>query len=149
MVTRLYTLLFAIAFIIYPTFSQVFVEKQTRHRFAQNSMGFDFQNGVGGHTFFQNRNGQVEKLDINGTTVPRIVLGGLHFWGHADFYIAIPLRVSSFESNNQEITYSSGVETVFKYYPWQLESKKIRPYIGLSVTPYRYKQDNFNLEFSA
>lgn len=130
-----------------PLFSQLFVEKQTRHRFAQNLIGFDIQTSLGGNTFFQNSSGDVERLDLPFTSRGRIILGGLHFWGHADFYIAIPVMFPNIEEQNQEIFFTSSVETVFKYYPWQLRSGKVRPYVGLSITPYGYGQDNNNLEF--
>lgn len=124
--------------------AQLFVEKQTRHRFAQNLIGFDVQTSIGGNTFFLDTNGTVQKLDLGSTSRARIVLGGLHFWGHADFHIAIPVMFPFLESANQEIFFTSGVETAFKYYPWQLKDKKIRPYIGVSISPYYYEQDNNN-----
>lgn len=127
--------------------AQLFVEKQTRHRFAQNLIGLDMQTSFGGSTFFQNIGGGVERLDLESTSRARVIIGGLHFWGHADFHIAIPVMFPAIESENQDIFFTSGVETVFKYYPWQLESGKVRPYLGVSLSPYYYEQDNSNLGF--
>ncbi|MEO1254077.1 MAG: hypothetical protein AAFY41_04195 [Bacteroidota bacterium] len=128
-------------------YSQLFVEKQTRHRFAQNVIGFDVQTSIGGSTFVQNANGEFAALDLPSTSRGRIILGGTHFWGHADFYIAIPIMFPQINERNQEIFFTSGVETVFKYYPWQLEYGKLRPYVGLSLSPYYYEQDNNDLGF--
>ncbi len=130
-------------------YGQLFVEKQTRHRFAQNLIGFDVQTSMGGNTYYQTSEGDFNRLSLPSTSRARVIIGGLHFWGHADFHIAIPVMFPNLETNNQDIFFTSGVETVFKYYPWQLESKKIRPYLGVSLSPYYYEQDNGNLDFGA
>ena len=126
--------------------AQLFAEKQTRHRFAQNLIGLDVQTSFGGNTFVS-RNGVFEELDLASTSRARIILGGLHFWGYADFYIAIPVMFPVLEEANQEIFFTSGVETVFKYYPWQLETGKVRPFLGVSLSPYYFEQDNNELAF--
>ena len=128
-------------------YSQIFVEKQTRHRFAQNLIGLDVQTSIGGSTFIQGGDGTFQSLDLPSTSRARIIIGGLHFWGHADFHIAIPVMFPSIEESGQDIFFTSGVETVFKYYPWQLESNKLRPYVGVSLSPYYYEQDNNNAAF--
>jgi hypothetical protein len=76
------------------------------------------------------------------------LIGGTHFWGHADFYIGIPLLSSSIEYNNQKITARRGVETVFKYYPLRIEHNKLRPYIGTSLAPFSFEQRNGNFRYS-
>lgn len=128
-------------------YSQQFVDKQTRHRFAQNLIGFDLQTSIGGSTFVGSSEGVFEQLDLASTSRGRIIIGGTHFWGHADFYIAIPVMFPSIAEQGQDIFFTSGVETVFKYYPWRLEFGKLRPYLGLSLSPYYYEQDNSNLDF--
>ncbi len=75
------------------------------------------------------------------------MIGGTHFWGHADIYIAIPLTYPTYEIENQSVTFLRGVETAFKYYPWRIENKKIRPFIGMSIAPFYYQQDNNDQEF--
>lgn len=128
--------------------AQLFVEKQTRHRFAQNLIGLDLQTSLGGQTFFENTSGQIQSLDLESTSRARIILGGLHFWGHADFYIAIPVLFPRVQAQNQTIFFTTGVETVFKYYPWRLEAGKLRPYLGISLAPNYFEQDNENLQYS-
>ncbi|MDP5139494.1 MAG: hypothetical protein NWP83_03380 [Spirosomaceae bacterium] len=128
--------------------AQVYTEKQTRHRFAQMTLGADYQIGFGGETKFLNASNQIENLAFPNTGNPRILIGGTHFWGHADFQISIPVGGSTIESKNQEIVALSGVETSFKYFPWRIEHNKIRPYVGTAITPFFYEQDNKNMEYT-
>ncbi len=125
-----------------PLSAQVYTEKQSRHRFAQLSLGLDYQTSLGGKTTFLNASGNLESLDLGSIQKPRFLIGGTHFWGHADFYIAIPIAGPSFESNNQDIFFTSGVETIFKYYPWRIEHHRLRPFVGFSIAPFFYQQDN-------
>jgi hypothetical protein len=89
---------------------QVYTEKQTRHRFAQMTTGFDFQTSIGGQTHYIDAQGAVQSLEISPLPKARLLIGGTHFWGHADFYIAIPLFTSVLNTQEQEIVFSSGVE---------------------------------------
>lgn len=137
----------AFHFIIISAIGQVYLEKQSRHRFAQLNIGLDYQVSLGGSTQFFNTEGTLENLSFSSLGRPRILIGGTHFWGHADFYISIPLLYPTLNENNQGILFSSGVETVFKYYPWRIERRKLRPYIGFALTPFFYSQDNNNFNF--
>ncbi|SMO67997.1 hypothetical protein [Gracilimonas mengyeensis] len=121
---------------------QVYVEQQSRHRFAQTLVGLDLYSSRGGTTSFINASGNIEQLSLEPSFAPRVIIGGTHFWGHADFYIAIPLSNPTMQRSGQEITNSPGVETGMKIYPWRIEEKKIRPYVGTSLFPYFYSQDN-------
>ncbi len=127
--------------------AQVYTEKQTRHRFAQLHLGFDLETNRGGKSQYVVPGNDLEALTFSGITRPRFLIGGTHFWGHADFYIAIPIAYPRKEINDQTINFLRGVETVFKYYPWRIEHKAIRPYIGLSLAPFYYQQDNDLLDF--
>jgi len=127
--------------------AQVYVEKQSRHRFAQLNLGLDVATSNGGTTYYTNNTGSVEQLSLNPNISPRILIGGTHFWGHADFQIAIPLFHQTQTSSNQEIESYRGVETSFKYYPWRIEHNKVRPYVGAAITPVHHTQNNGNLSF--
>ncbi len=127
--------------------AQVYTEKQTRHRFAQLNLGLDYQTSLGGTTNYLDSEGNLNSLDLTSLGKPRIIIGGTHFWGHADFYIAIPVASPILNQENQRIDYLVGVETVFKYYPWRIEHKKVRPFLGVSIAPFYYEQSNDNLEF--
>jgi len=118
--------------------AQTYVEGgKTRHRFAQLNLGLDYR-------FFSGASTQAYQLDMNNTLEPfkinnlhetRIIIGGTHFWGHADFFIAIP--VAYFGQSN----FKTHVETGLKLFPWRIEDKKIRPYFGASWLPSSYQQE--------
>lgn len=122
--------------------AQVYTEKQTRHRFAQLNFGIDLQMNSGGYTRFLNQNGELQKLNLGSYYRPRFVIGGTHFWGHADFYVAFSFLESKQSKMSQYLLYSSGVETVFKYYPWRIEFGKVRPFVGVGMTVYGFEQEN-------
>lgn len=128
-------------------YSQVYTERQTRHRFAQLNLGMDFQSSFGGSTKYLDQQGNTQSLNLNNSYSPRFLIGGTHFWGHADFYVAILLSSSTLNKNNQEVTALRGVETVFKYYPLRIENNKIRPYIGTSLAPFYFEQRNNNFQY--
>ena len=128
-------------------YSQVYTEKQTRHRFAQLNLGVDFQSSFGGSIKYIDQLGNTQTLNLNSNYSPRFLIGGTHFWGHADFYIAIPLFSSTFNKDNQEVRALRGVETVFKYYPLRIENNKIRLYIGTSLAPFYFEQRNNNFQY--
>lgn len=106
---------------------------KTRHRFAQLNAGIDCR-------FFPSYGTQswtadpVQKTELNPYAESRLLIGGTHFWGHADFFIAIPLI------RNSGSGFSTGAETGARFYPWQIRNKRIRPYAGVSMLPVHYSQ---------
>lgn len=110
-----------------PGAAQPYVEGgNTRHRFAQITLGAS--------STFRMGNSQLQ-TNIPNLTTPtplgtegnhRLLIGGTHFWGHADFYVAFPILATGDERQR------GGVETGFRYMPWRLESGKVRPYMGFS-----------------
>lgn len=141
------SLVIVLVFLVQPAFSQVYMEKQSRHRFAQLNVGLDVGSSLGGQTKYIDNLGNLNTLNLSNTFSPRILIGGTHFWGHADFYIAIPVYSPTIEKENQEILSLRGVETVFKYYPARIENKKVRPFVGLALTPFYYEQSNNNFDY--
>jgi hypothetical protein len=121
--------------------AQLYTEQQTRHRFAEMTIGLDLQQHLGMESNYL-QNGQVQSLDVDGSIIPRILIGGTHFWGHADFFVAFPLRGPSFDRGEQSVSILSGVETGFKYYPWRITHGKVRPYVGFTLTDYYYRHTN-------
>ena len=131
------------------SFAQIYVEKKSRHRFAQLNLGIDVQSSFFGDTKYKNIDGITRSLSLKSMYSPRILIGGTHFWGHADFYIAIPFFYSKpYETNNQKIETNRGVETVFKFYPKRIKNGKFRPYVGASLAPFYFEQSNKNFDFS-
>jgi hypothetical protein len=129
-------------------FGQVYVEKQSRHRFAQMTIGLDYQTLLGGSTQYLDASGSLSALDVPMTHKARFIIGGTHFWGHADFHVAIPLFNPTIAGSGQRFFSTSGVETVFKFYPWRIENRKLRFFTGVALAPFRYQQDNNNLPFA-
>lgn len=103
--------------------AQVYTQGKTRHRFAQVNVGTDLR-------YFP----KTKYSPMEAYTEPRIIIGGYHFWGHADFYLGIPLRQSGSSG------FGNRVETGARYYPWRMEHGKIRPFIGASWMFSRYRK---------
>lgn len=121
--------------------AQVYMEKQSRHRFAQLTLGLDVQTSMGGHTVYPDPSGRLVGVDLPPRPSPRLLIGGTHFWGHADFYIAIPLISRPVETEGVELDFLRGVETAFKYYPFRIQHGKVRPFLGVSLAPIVYRQN--------
>ncbi len=118
------------------TFAQPYVMGgQTRHRFAQMMVGLDVRNFPGSNTLTTRTTptGSISLDKIEPLWEGRLTIGGLHFWGHADFFIAIP-----FLPNGSD--FSTSVETGGRYFPWRIEHKKLRAFVGVSLLPTVYKQ---------
>ncbi len=129
----------ALFFILFATSvsAQVYIDGgKTRHRFAQMTIGMDTKISLGSnaHSYRINENNEIVKFDLDNQYSSRIIIGGTHFWGHADFYIAIP--IASWNTSG----FSEGVETGFHYFPWQIKNKKVRPFIGTAFLRNIYKQ---------
>lgn len=125
------------------TFSQPYSgDKKTRHRFAQLTLGGDLTVYPNlGSTSFLSSNGNLTERSIPTQMTPRLWIGGLHFWGHADFGITLPLGGIKFQQDdNLKTFYDPGVETIAKWYPWAVSRNKIRPYLGFSAQPVSYRQ---------
>lgn len=127
--------------------AQVYVEKQSRHRFAQLNVGWDVQTNTQGKTKYLDQEGKVQDLNLTTQYRPRFIIGGTHFWGHADFYIAIPLLNPQQNQQKQIIKSYNGVETGFKFYPFRIEHNTLRPYFGFALTGYYLEQNNTNFEY--
>ncbi len=118
--------------------AQPYVEGgNTRHRFAQMNLGAD--------TRFFSPNGTAATHVIAGETKTytpvspiesRLIIGGTHFWGHADFFVAFPIALL------QAGNFSSGVETGARYFPWRIQHHRFSPFIGASFGISDYKQAN-------
>ena len=104
--------------------AQVYIEGgNTRHRFAQMTLGVD-----------------ARTMPAQGSSVDdalreaRVIIGGTHFWGHAGFFIAIPVRRFG------DSPFRTRVETGARYYPWRLTRNAVRPWLGASLMSVAYEQ---------
>ena len=84
-----------------------------------------------------------DEFDLPTMLAPRIVLGGLHFWAHADLYVAFsPVWFRTSEPRGIDTRFNLGVETGAKIYPWALSPGTIRPFAGIAWSVNNYRQDD-------
>lgn len=132
-----FIILFLICLFNPSAWAQPYAEgKRTRHRFAQLNLGLEqrFFSSQGTQSMHMNDFGQPIQFELNKLTETRLIVGGTHFWGHADFYLSIPLL--AFGGSG----FKTGVETGAKYFPYAIKHQRIRPFVGLAWLPYSYKQ---------
>lgn len=112
------------------------LEKATS--FASFTYGGDVLVLTGGNT---NINSQPH--DLTHQFMPRLTIGGLHFWNHADFYVTFPLGFSLGKTPSFTKSYSQieSVETGFKIYPWAAKPERVVPYVGISFQPLLFKYE--------
>ena len=119
--------------------AQNYVENAGRYEFAQTYVGFDT-------LFFPSLSTIHDPLGslqgIPPSFSPRLTIGGLHFWGYADFYVSFPVYTNRYTSPppGDDTRIYSGVETGFHFYPWQLVHNSLRPFIGISWNVLNFQQ---------
>lgn len=108
--------------------------------FAWTTFGADLLTLGGGNTDYQSPEGTVRATSLSPTTIPRLTIGGIHFWGHADFYVSFPLpiRWSSRPDAFSVLRYTHGIETGVRIYPLRLAPERISPYVGASFRMMSY-----------
>lgn len=114
-------------------YSQTYLDKSTR--FAWTTFGADLLSLSGGTTDYLDGMGNDQTTDWRGNVTPRLTMGGIHFYGHADFYVTFPLNWISMGKEPGEFSqfiHESGIETGIRIYPVPLKRKTIRPYVGAS-----------------
>lgn len=124
-----------------------YLSKSTK--FAWTTFGGDFLLLGNGNTRFT-ENGINQKIDFQQTLTPRLTIGGIHFWGHADFYVTFPLNFLSLQkkpSALEDLNYQQGIETGFKIYPLPLKVGRVSPYVGASFRMLNFTQQAKNTPF--
>lgn len=108
----------------------------TRHRFAQLNIGLDTRlyPSVGSQSAKLNNVGGLEKYELETQAETRLIIGGTHFWGHTDFFVAFPIYALN------KSGFLPSIETGAKIYPWPIQRNKVRPYLGTSFWVTSYKQ---------
>lgn len=137
-----YLIIALILFLANESQSQVYVpdSAKTRHRFAQMNLGLNFSS-TPGLTYFRSFGlNEAEEMKVTNINELRLILGGTHFWGHADFEISIPVIRREAGDNEYTALYSHGVSTSAKVYPWSIKKKAFRPYLGMSFNTSNYQQ---------
>jgi hypothetical protein len=107
--------------------AQVYEEGgHTRHRFAQLTVGLDFSHFPSGEaiTYQPVATGQFASKKMDAMSQARLVIGGTHFWGKADFFVTIPILQFMNQSIKQE------VETGGKFFITRLKHHRLSPFVG-------------------
>lgn len=133
--------------IVFPLDAQLYVDSaNARFRFAQMYVGLDMQVQPSGGNLAYQYAGTLQQTTMDTRIAPRITIGGMHFWGHADFFITVSpfntnTRLTDAAGNSFEATLQSGVETGARIYPWRVERGQIRPFVGIAWQPGMYRQN--------
>jgi len=128
-------------------YTKAYLERSTK--FAWLTYGGDLLNLSGGTTRFL-QNNTVQSTSFSSTTLPRLTIGGIHFWGHADFYVTFPLSFLAFQNEPDgfsDFSYLQGIETGARIYPWKLQAKRISPFVGISFRSMSFSQETEEDQF--
>lgn len=117
------------------TYSMDYLKKSTS--FAWLTYGIDVHGVPGGKTV------GTHPQQFGTSAEPRFVISGMHFWGHADFYVAIalPLMLGKPEVAGAPVRINHRVETGARVYPWKVKLNSVRPYAGISFRSFSYNQE--------
>ena len=84
-----------------------------------------------------------DEFELPTMLAPRLQIGGLHFWGHADIYVSFsPVWLRTNEPRGITTRFALGVETGLKIYPWALSPGTLRPFAGVAWSVNNYSQDD-------
>lgn len=125
-------------------YSQRYLDKSTR--FAWLTYGGDL-NYLSGGTTTQLINGAKQTTDFGNTLIPRLTIGGIHFWGHTDFYVSFALPFLTLQDSPQEIRdleINHSIETGMRLYPFKLQPNRVSPFVGISFRRFRFSQESEN-----
>lgn len=113
-------------------YSMKYMNRSTK--FAELTYGGDLLMLTSGRTDFLN-SGLLGNTTYGNTIIPRLSIGGLHFWGHADFYVSFPLSflaIAIRPTEVKEVINLEGIETGARVYPWKIKPNSVRPFVGMS-----------------
>lgn len=133
-----------IALVVQISFAQEYiVEGRKRLNFAKTYLELGGQYSPNFVSRKLDANQIVQPFKNPASIVPYLNIGGLHFWGHADFFISIPLLQINLKKNDSaDFTINQSVVTGARFLPWAFKDSKIRPFIGASWAIVNSKQDD-------
>ncbi|MCU0650193.1 MAG: hypothetical protein MUF00_19555 [Gemmatimonadaceae bacterium] len=71
---------------------------------------------------------------VPGQVLPRIVVGGTHFWGWSEFYVAFPLPAASIGSRGPtDAQWGPRIETGARLYAGPLAPGRLRPFAAVAM----------------
>jgi len=127
---------------LFPFFvlAQPYEKTKTRHRFAQTTFGLDLYGMAGGSSVFANTDSTLQNFDISPSLSPRIHAGGLHFWGHLEFYFNINLARIALKKDPVKVKNTVSDVIGVKYFPWAVKFGRPTFYIGSGLTGISFYQ---------
>jgi hypothetical protein len=115
----------------------------TQYNFAQSYIGLGMQYlPATGQTHYINVDGSIQSAQVPSLLQPRLRIGGLHFWGKADFSLSFPLYgwYAGRQSSELQSAYSTGVDVGARYYISRIRRNRISPFVGINWCAYSYIQ---------
>jgi len=108
--------------------------------FAWTTFGSDLLIQGSGRADYLNPAGDLTDTRFGVSPIPRLTIGGIHFWGHADFYVTFPLPVTLVRrpAAFADWRYRNGIETGARVYPFRLRPGRVSPYAGISLRQLSY-----------
>jgi len=106
---------------------------RTRLRFAELTLGMDGLVLPAAQT--QLGTGLASRpAVVPARVLPRLTLGGTHFWGWTEFYLAFPIPAAAFGSRGPtDANWSTGIETGARLYAAPLKEGHVRPFAAMSL----------------
>lgn len=121
-------------------YTEKYLTKSTT--FAATTIGADFLM-VGGGTSTFTKNGISKSVDFSSTAIPRLSIGGVHFWGHTEFYVNFPLPFLAIKNKPKDfdiLRYTQGIDCGVKVYPLALKPGRLSPYAGIGFRVLNFQQ---------
>lgn len=115
----------------------------TQYNFAQSYIGLAMQYlPASGETHYLTNDGALQKANIPALIQPRLRIGGLHFWGKADFSLSFPLYgwYAGKQQAELQSAYSTGVDVGARYYIRHIRRNRLSPFVGINWCAYSYIQ---------
>lgn len=85
---------------------------------------------------------QLQPLERSPFLSPTFTIGGTHFWGHADFFVALATRPIALGRDLVGHSNRFRAITGMRLYPFPLQNYKLRPFGGFKFAPIRLNQEN-------
>lgn len=99
---------------------------ERRFRFAELFTGADMSLLPAGRVDDASRS-------LPGRALPRLTIGGLHFWGHADFAVTFPVGTAPRGQGAARSRLSTGIETRGRWYVRPLRTDGLSPFLGAGL----------------
>jgi hypothetical protein len=112
-------------------YTMKYIDRSTR--FAWTTFGVDMLI-IGGGQIDYFKAGNTGTTKFGSTLLPRLSIGGIHFWGHADFNVSFGLpflALSNTPSEWKNILNNEGIETSARLYPWKIKPNSVQPFMGV------------------